>query len=139
MTNSFTKDVLPPGITKNNGKFRVTKTFLTKNYSFGTFARLYDAKCVNKNVDTIIAFAREQNGGLINENISLKSRISDLEKKIKLMELWSLNTNNQLEASEKECELLRKETLSYSQKMAEQSYEISRLKSRDLWQRIWNS
>lgn len=117
-------DSLPPGITYSKGKYRVSKTFLGKNYSFGTIARLHDAKSVNKNVDAIIAFAREKNGDLINENVALKGRVTELEKELKYLELWSLKFNNELEHCRIGHEHLSKEN--------------ERLKNRNLWQRIWN-
>lgn len=131
-------EVLPAGITKHKDKYRVTKTFLGKNYSFGTMARLYDAKCVNKNVDVIISFARENNSELINENIFLKGKITELEKKIELMEAWSVNANDKLEQEEKNSKLWMEAYLRDHKKAMEHLNQVEELKNRSLWQRILN-
>lgn len=137
MTKQLTKD-LPAGITHYNGKYRVTKRFLGKNYSFGTIARLHDAKCINKNVDAIIAFAREGNNELINENISLKCKITELEKKINDMELWALENHDKLEESKRLVKSWKQEAMISSLTITKQTHEINRLKNRGLWQRFWN-
>src|SRR5699024_470762 len=127
-----------PGITYSNGKYRVSKTFRGKNYSFGTIARLHDAKSVNKNVDAIIAFARETNGDLINENSALKGRVKEMEKEVRSIQQWSIKGNDKIENVVNERNFLRFEIDEHKADLLEVSYENERLKKRNLWQRIWN-
>ena len=118
------KEILPTGVSKTKDGYRVSYKFNGKHLSFGERKRLNDAIALNNNVKVILELARGNNKELLEENRQLKGKVTELEKEVDSLELWSMKCNDELENT-------------HSQ-LLDAHYTIARLKKRNLWQRILN-
>ena len=118
------KEILPTGVSKTKDGYRVSYKFNGKHLSFGERRRLNDAIALNNNVKVILELARGNNKQLLEENRQLKGKVTELEKEVASLELWSMKCNDELEETHNQ--------------LLDAHYTIARLKKRNLWQRILN-
>ena len=118
------KEILPTGVSKTKDGYRVSYKFNGKHLSFGERKRLNDAIALNNNVKVVLELARGNNKDLLEENRQLKGKVTELKKEVESLELWSMKCNDELEK--------------VNNQLLDAHYTITRLKKRNLWQRILN-
>ena len=124
LKQEINKEILPTGVSKTKDGYRVSYKFNGKHLSFGERRRLNDAIALNDNVKVILELARGNNVELLEENRQLKGKVTELKKEVESLELWSMKCNDELEK--------------VNNQLLDAHYTITRLKKRNLWQRILN-
>src|SRR5699024_2298715 len=107
LKQEINKEILPTGVSKTKDGYRVSYKFNGKHLSFGERKRLNDAIALNNNVKVILELARGNNVELLEENRQLKGKVTEFQKEVECLELWSMKCNDELEDVVNERNFLR--------------------------------